>query len=127
MIFHLKYGEDINEAILKKCREKNIKSGFVFFMGAIQKAELGYYNQKTKKYKKIEINKPMEIVSGIGNISLKENKIFLHAHVGLSDEKGNMHGGHLFAATVFVCEVHISKEKMKLIRKYNERTGLYLW
>jgi len=127
MIFHLKYGEDIVEAILKKCRNKNIKSGFVFFMGAVQKAELGYYNQKTKKYKRIIINEPMEIVSGMGNFSLRDNKIFMHAHVGLSDKNGNMHGGHLFSATVFVCEVCILKEKGKFIRTFDKRTGLFLW
>ncbi len=128
MIFKLDYGEDITQAITEECRRKKIKSAYLFFIGAVQKATIGYYNQKTKKYKKIFINKPMEIVSGVGNISVKEEKIFLHAHVSLSDANGKMSGGHLFSPTiVFACEVFIIKNRRKLVRKFDKQTGLFLW
>ncbi|MFA5779987.1 MAG: PPC domain-containing DNA-binding protein [Elusimicrobiota bacterium] len=128
MIFKLNYGEDITQAITKECCRKKIKSAFVFFIGAVQKATIGYYNQKAKKYKKISINKPMEIVSGIGNISVKEGKQFLHAHVSLSDKNGKLSGGHLFSPTiVFACEVFILKNNKNIIRKFDKKTGLFLW
>jgi len=128
MIFKLNYGEDITQAITEKCRRKKIKSAFVFFIGAVKIATIGYYNQKTKKYKKIFINKPMEIVSGIGNISVKEGKQFLHAHISLADKNGKLSGGHLFSPTiVFACEVFIIPQKQKLVRKFDEKTGLFLW
>jgi uncharacterized protein len=128
MIFKLKHGEDIAEAILKKCNDKRIKSGVVFFIGAVQKATIGYYDQKIKKYKKIMLNEPMEIVSGMGNISIKDKKPFLHAHISLADKNGKLLGGHLFSPTVvFVCEVFVSKKNKKLIRKFDKQTGLFLW
>ncbi len=128
MIFKLNYGEDITQAITEECRRKKIKSAYVFFIGAVQNATIGYYNQKTKKYKKNFINKPMEIISGIGNISVKEGRQFLHAHVSLSDKNGKLSGGHLFSPTiVFACEVLIISQKEKLVRKFDEKTGLFLW
>lgn len=128
MIFKINYGEDITQAITEECRRKKIKSGLVFFIGAVRKATIGYYNQKTKKYKKIFINKPREIVSGVGNISVKEGKIFLHAHVSLSDENGKMSGGHLFSPTiVFACEVFIIENRKKFVRRFDKQTGLFLW
>ena len=128
MIFKLNYGEDITRAITEKCRRKKIKSAYVFFIGAVQKATVGYYNQKSKKYKKISINKPMEITSGIGNISIKDGEQFLHAHVSLSDKNGKLSGGHLFSPTiVFACEVFIIENRKKLVRKLDKQTGLFLW
>ena len=128
MIFRLNYGDDIAEAIIEKCKGKKITSGAVFFIGAVQKAVLGYYDQKKKKYKRIIMNKPMEIVAGMGNISSKDNNLFLHAHITLSDEKGRVFGGHLFSPTVvFICEVYMVKKKVKLVRGFDKTTRLFLW
>ncbi len=128
MIFRLDYGSDISESIASFCSSKKIGSAAVFFIGAVKKATVGFYDQKTKKYKKETINKPMEIVSGIGNISLKDGRHFLHAHVTLSDKKGVVTGGHLFSPTVvFACEAVVIKNGKKLVRTYDEKTGLYLW
>ncbi|MBN1383642.1 MAG: DUF296 domain-containing protein [Elusimicrobia bacterium] len=128
MIFRLKHGEDITGAVIDKCKSKKIESGVVFFIGAVQKAVIGFYNQKSKKYKKMMINKPMEIVSGIGNISLKDGKLFFHAHISLADKNGKLLGGHLFSpTTVFACEAVILKNNTKFIRKFDRKTGLFLW
>ena len=71
----------------------------------------------------------MEIVSMYGNISLKNGKPFVHAHVVLSDKKGNARGGHLLpGSSVFACELTIEEfEGPELIRGFDERTGLTLW
>ncbi|MDD5688461.1 MAG: DNA-binding protein [Elusimicrobia bacterium] len=128
MVFELNYGEDITDAIISICKRKKINSGVVFFIGAVQKATLGYYHQNTKKYKKIFLNKPLEIVSGMGNISFKNKKHFLHAHISLSDKNGKVFGGHLFSPTIiFVCEVFILRENKKLSRGFDKQTGLFLW
>lgn len=128
MIFRLDYGADIQDAITLICRRKKIKSAVVVFIGAVKRATVGWYDQKSKKYKKISISKPMEIVSGTGNISIKEGKPFLHAHISLSDKNGKLSGGHLFSPTpVFACEVFILKTDEKLARKFDVRTGLFLW
>lgn len=128
MIFKLDKGADIVEAISAVCKSKKIRSGSVFFIGAVKSATLSCYDQRGKKYKKMAVNKPMEIISGIGNISIKDNVPFLHAHVSLSDDKGKMTGGHLCSPTiVFACEAVIIKSGAKLVRRYDAETGLFLW
>jgi len=128
MIFRLDYNSDIAESISAVCRSKKINSGIVYFIGAVKNATIGYYNQSKKKYKKIKINKPMEIVSGIGNISIKDKRPFLHAHISLSDERGRVTGGHLYSpTTVFACEAVIIKSRKQLVRVYDDKTGLFLW
>lgn len=89
---------------------------------------MGFYNEGEKKYYEISLDYPQEIVSGIGNISLNDNEIFAHIHVSLSDEKGNLKGGHLMIGTkVFACEYMIIPTKgLSLERKYDDITGLFL-
>jgi hypothetical protein len=128
MMFSLEYGSDLTEGIVSFCKSKKIVSGSVFFVGAVQNAVIGYYSQSGKKYKKIAVNKKMEIVSGIGNISMKEGRLFLHAHVALADSKGRVIGGHLFSPPpVFACEVTVSPDGPARTRQFDKKTGLFLW
>jgi hypothetical protein len=99
-------------------------------IGAVQKATIAYYDQKQIKYRDIMLNEPMEIVSLHGNVSLKDGKPFVHAHVVLGDEKGNVRGGHLLpgGTPVFACELTIDEfDGPELVREFDEITGLALW
>lgn len=128
IIGKLKYNEDLLEGLTRVAKEKDIKEGAIFVIGALKKARLGYYEQKEKFYKEIDLPYPQEIISGVGNISLKNGEIFIHLHLALSDEEGNLKGGHLIkGCEVFVCEYTIfPSEGLNLIRQYDETTGLFL-
>jgi predicted DNA-binding protein with PD1-like motif len=65
----------------------------------------------------------------VGNISLKDNKPMVHAHLTLADEKGKAFGGHLAPGTiVYACEYLIqSFEGAILKRELDEKTDLSLW
>ena len=125
----IKYGEDLLKAITDYCLENDIKTGFVSAIGSLQNVKFGYYNQKEKKYYENSIDEPVEIISCLGNVSIKEGKLFVHAHLSVSDEKGNMFGGHLNeGCIVFACECAIWElEGDALERKFDETTGLSLW
>jgi len=130
IIGHLKSGTDLYDGITRIVQEHNISAGRVTGIGAVQRAKLAYYDQKLMKYFDIDVNEPMEIVSLNGNVSLKDGKPFVHAHVVLADEKGNGKGGHLLAGgtPVFACELTIEEyEGPQLTRGFDERTGLALW
>jgi len=54
----------------------------------------------------------MEISSCLGNISLKDGEIFVHAHVTLADKEGRVLGGHLAPGTIiFAAECRITELK----------------
>ncbi|WKV10053.1 DNA-binding protein [Thermoanaerobacterium sp. CMT5567-10] len=124
-----KYDNDLLQEITNFIINENIRSGEIRIIGAIKKARFGYFNQSTKEYKFIEKNEHMEILSAIGNISLKNGKPFPHVHITLADKDGNVFGGHLMEGTkIFAAEfVIVDYGENNLERVDDEFTGLQLW
>ena len=125
----LDYGSDLLEEISLVCKREDIRLGRVEALGAVQKACIGYYDQKAREYRFIEFNQHLEITHLIGNISLKDGAPMVHGHITLSDEKGNVYGGHLSPGTiVFACEFILEAFDGPLLnRGLDRQTGLPLW
>jgi len=125
----IKYGDDLYETLSDYCLKNNIKAGLIFAVGALKNAKLGFYNQAKKVFLSENINKPLEILSGLGNISLKDGRPFVHAHLIVSDKTGRVYGGHLEKCSiVFACECAIMQTGGELLnRKFDKLTGLNLW
>lgn len=125
----LSYGSDLLEELTGICKKENITLGRVEALGAVQKARLAYYDQDNKEYQFFTLDKHLEILKLIGNISLKDGEPIVHAHVTLADNEGKAFGGHLAQGTViFACEVIVEVfEGEKLERGLDEETGLPLW
>ena len=91
---------------------------------------MGYYDQKAKKYTEcVKLDKKLEITACIGNISLMNSKIFVHAHITLADHEGKAFGGHLMPGTeIFAAEYTIKElQGATLERQSDPATGLSLW
>ena len=59
-----------------------------------------------RTYDVMELEEPLEIVSLVGTISLREGEPSVHAHACLSDSQGRCFGGHLeHGCEVFACEL----------------------
>lgn len=123
-------GADLLAALEQVAREHGITLGEVKAIGAVSQARIGYYNQAERKYYFLDLTRPLEIVSLIGNISLKDDKPMVHAHLTLADHEGRAFGGHLAEGTlVFACEFAIQEYRSAspLVRRMDEPTGLFLW
>ena len=126
----LKKGDDLLAALTSICQEIGITLGEVKAIGAVSQARVGYYHQDTRQYEWLDLPRPLEILALEGNISLKDGKPFVHAHVMLSDGDGRAFGGHLADGTiVFAAEFVIQelKAEQSLHRQMDEETGLFLW
>ncbi len=125
----IRHGKDLLKSISDYCLENDIKIAFITVIGALQRARFSYYNQKEKKYYQNLLEKPVEIISCLGNVSIKEGKPFVHIHISVSDEKGNVFGGHLEEGNiVFAAECAIFDLEGDLLeRKFNKTTNLFLW
>ena len=125
----LGFGCDLLEELNRVAREREITLGRIEALGAVQKARIGYYDQNDRVYQFIDIDKALEIVQLIGNISLKDGEPFVHAHISLADDSGQVFGGHLASGTIlFACEFIIEAlEGPELNRRFDEETGLPLW
>jgi len=121
-------GSDLYNGLLEVIKAKGIGTGIVYGIGALKKAVVAYYDQMAKEYRQISINQPVEVLSLMGNISFKDKKAFLHAHITVSDEE-KAWGGHLLEGSeVFAFEYQILELQGQVLeRKYDEETGLFLW
>jgi predicted DNA-binding protein with PD1-like motif len=126
----LQKGDDLLQALTAICQELGITLGEVKALGAVSQARVGFYRQDTRQYEWLDLSMPLEILSLEGNISLKEGKPFVHAHITLSDDAGQAFGGHLSEGTiVFATEFVIQELRAEKVlnRQMDDETGLFLW
>jgi len=124
------YNADLLASIADFCKKENIKLGVFNIIGALTNAKLGYYNQEQKKYTGcVNLDEKLEISSCMGNISLMDSEIFIHAHVTLADHAGTCYGGHLMpGSTIFAAEYYIQELTGGELKRVNDPdTGLNLW
>ncbi len=124
----LDHGADIISQITNLAEKNGIKTGALSAIGALSRAELGYYDQVSHEYCKIAVEAPVELASCSGNITLREDLPFVHAHAVLSDRAGKTWAGHLTCGTIFAAEVYLQElSGLPLKRVPDSITGLKLW
>jgi len=125
----LPYDEDLLHSLTKVAVKNRMQMATVFVIGAVKKAVVEFYDQQEKVYRKIHIEESLEIVTCMGNISLKDNKTFVHCHATFADRKGQTFGGHLAeGTTIFAAEAHLQEVLgSELIREHDPVTKLALW
>lgn len=125
----LETGSDLVREIERFCAEHGVMAAQVTVIGAVRHARYAYYEQDDHRYRELESGTHHEIVGFIGNVSLKDDRPFLHAHATFADADGATVGGHLLAGCeVFAGEVMIRElGGVSLVRQPDEQTGLALW
>jgi len=79
----------------------------------------------------INLDGPLELLSAQGTIGQEQNgDLFIHMHGLLSDQDGNVHGGHLIKGenpVLITCEIMISAvEGVRIKRRYDPETEMKL-
>jgi len=121
-------GEDIILQIAHLAGEKAVETGYFSAIGSFSRAELGYYDQATREYRRIPVEEPVELACCSGNISLFNGRPFVHAHAVLSDRTGRTWSGHLSCGTVFAAEVYLQELCGRPLQRVPDPvTGLNLW
>ena len=120
--------DDVLETIKKNAHENNVKSGALILIGALKHAVLGCY--KNGQYINTKLKGHMEIASCTGNIAIDEKgETIVHAHIVVSNEKGEAFGGHLMKDCLVgpTAElVLIEAAGLKLQRAFDQKTNLKL-
>lgn len=122
-------GSDLVEEIERLCKEREVVAAQVTAVGAMRRVRFAYYEQADHRYEEVDSSTHPELVGFVGNVSLRENKPFLHAHGTFADRSGATLGGHLLrGCEVFAAEVVIQElGDVALVRVHDEETGLALW
>lgn len=125
----LETGSDLVKEIERFCAEHGVMAAQVTVIGAVRHARYAYYEQNDHRYRELESASHHEIVGFVGNVSLRDDRPFLHAHATFADADGVTVGGHLLpGCEVFAGEVMIRElGGVSLVRQPDEATGLALW
>lgn len=115
----LRDGSDLKKEIINLIEEEGIKAGIIgSIVGSLKVANLRMAGAKISR----NWTGPLEIVSGTGTLS----KDGIHVHISISDEDGNVSGGHLQEG----CLVRTTVELVALIfddieykREIDKNTG----
>lgn len=123
----LSRGEEVVDALTRFATEEGITSAEVRGIGALTDVEVGYFDLGQKRYERHALEGEYELLSLLGNITLKRGEPLVHAHVILGNRDLSCVGGHLFSAKVAVtAELQIRVLGGQLNREYDEETGLFL-
>ena len=120
--------EDLVESIKERAEQSGLKAGVFILIGTLKHTVLGYYKEGEYKTKRLE--GPLEIASCTGNIAVDEQgELIIHAHVVVSNEKGEAFGGHLMKGSSVGATaelVIIEASGINLQRAFDEGTKLKL-
>jgi predicted DNA-binding protein with PD1-like motif len=97
LVFHT--GQEVMRGLLAFARKHQLTAGHLTGIGAVQDAELGYFDTQKKTYLRLREKEQLEVLSLTGNLALDNDKPFFHIHVALGARDGSARGGHLFEMT----------------------------
>jgi len=123
----LETGAEWRSEIEGLAAETGVEAGWFSALGAVQDAEIWFYDQDEKSYEPVEFSEPLEMAACLGNISMLDGERFAHTHVVLSRPSGQAIAGHLERATVFAGELHLKELDTSLEREHDAATELDLW
>ncbi len=128
-LVRLNCGEDLYDGLTAFAKERGIRAAAVNCLGAVRRASLRYYDQEAREYRDFVLDEHLEVVAGVGNVSLLDGEPFLHLHAALADADGRAFGGHVNAGTeVFALEATIWElTGDPPVRTSDDCTGLTLW
>jgi uncharacterized protein len=120
-------GEQFVAPLLEWLSREGIGYAALSGLGAVSGATVSYWNAQTKQYEQHQLTQQMEVVSLLGNVTIRDGKPFIHAHVGLGRSDLSVVGGHVNELFVHpTLEVWLRPEAEVVQRALDESCGLYV-
>ncbi len=128
IVERFRQGEDILERLGELARQNHANAGTFVGIGAVEKASVGFF-RGDGQYSTVSLEGPLEVLSCVGNVALKEGIPIIHAHISLADREGRAYGGHLMLGCTVDATFEVSLyiyDEVQLIRKLDSATKLFL-
>jgi predicted DNA-binding protein with PD1-like motif len=114
-------------AVMEVLRREKVTYSSLTGLGAVRWAKFAYYDATTKSYVEHAIEEQMEVISLVGNTTLRDGAPFIHWHVGLARHDMSMIGGHFLDAIIRpTLEIWLRRESAEVHRVFDEGSGLTL-
>lgn len=128
-VVRLATGTDLLDGITRYVIDNGIEAAWLTYLGAVSTASLRYYDQDMRVYRDFTLDQHLEVLSGVGNVSLLDATPFVHTHAAFADAAGGAFGGHLDTGTI-VWAIEIRLQELRgdsLVRLPDDCTSLNLW
>lgn len=120
-------GEEILASVKSICEKEQVKLASISALGAVDHVVVGLYKVAEKRYFSNTFEGEMEMTSLTGNVSVKNEEVYLHMHADFADAEGHVFGGHLTEAVISgTCEMFIHTLNGAVGRRVDEATELNL-
>src|SRR5262245_30431899 len=120
-------GESVADNLVEWLKVQRIGYASLTGLGAVRSARVSYWNAVSGEYELHDVDEQMEVVSLIGNATIKEGVPFTHIHVTLGKSDLSVLVGHFNDAIVHPnLEVWLRPEAATVQRTLDESCGLYL-
>ncbi|MDG7006955.1 MAG: DUF296 domain-containing protein [Nitrososphaerota archaeon] len=126
-IYSLEAGSKVPDDIVAIAAREKIRTARVEAIGGVKELRLAYFNHEAKKYEEHDYREFLEVTSILGNVTLKDGRLFLHIHGTFGRRDLSVLAGHVVQATVFpLLEVVVTPTKNRAKRKFDDELGLYV-
>lgn len=128
----LETGEELVERLKTFISQHEIRAGAFTAIGAASEIDLGFYDLPNKSYRWKTFSGMFELASGVGNVSVlairNGEEPVIHMHAVFTDADYRAFGGHVRRMiTGASCEISLVPHDTRLIRTFDETTGLNLF
>jgi uncharacterized protein len=124
----LERGEDLLDGLNRAVEALGIEAATLQVIGGLEAATVGYFDPETTQYLPTSTGH-VEICAGLGNVSIRDGKPFIHLHLVLSGPDGAATGGHAMdGCRAFVVEAYFRKlDGPSPVREEQPDRGLKVW
>jgi uncharacterized protein len=124
----LERGEDLLEGLNRAVEGLGFEGATLQVIGGLEQATVGYFDPKAKQYLPTSTGH-VEICAGLGNVSIRDGRPFIHLHLVLSGPDGSAVGGHAMeGCRTFVVEAYLRKlDGPAPARQETPDMGLKVW
>ena len=127
-LIYIQIDEPVMETLISVCKNNGIMNGQISGIGAVKEIEMGAYDLDSKTYLRKQYPDNHELISFQGNITLKDDNPFIHAHITIGNHDLHTRGGHLFEMKVAVVgEFIIRNIESNVHREFDKNIGLAVW
>jgi predicted DNA-binding protein with PD1-like motif len=105
----LERGEDLLDGLYRALDELGMDAGTLQVIGGLEEAVVGYFDPETAEYVPKRTGH-VEIDAGLGNVSIKDGKPFIHLHLTVSGRDAAAVGGHAMeGCRAYVVEAYLRR------------------